>query len=88
MENIENNIEEPTVPYRFRIKVSDELFGCVRTPKTKEETLEILHRDLLVMFGEQYEIVEFEQISEEEWQVAAAEASAESFASLTPPTLN
>lgn len=84
-----DNTDTPTTPYRFRIRVSDEIFGCVRSPKTKEETLELLHRDLLVAFGEQYEIVEFSEISEEEWEAAAAEVNGESFAKVdTPKTLN
>lgn len=77
MEPTETIDTENTTPYRFKIVVRDELQGCVRTPKTKQETLEILQRDLAAAFGEQYDIVEFEEISDEEWDEAVLESNIE-----------
>lgn len=65
---------ETFTPFRFRIRISDELLGCVKSPKTKEDTLELLHRDLTKNFGEQYEILEFAEISEDEWETAVRES--------------
>lgn len=78
-----------TTPYRFKITVHDELIGCVRSPKTREETLELLHRDLVKAFGDNYQIAEFEEITDEEWEAAVAEAEiATDFSNPTPRVLN
>ena len=79
---------ENMTPYKFRIRVSDELYGCAKSPKQKSETLEILHSDLLASFGEQYEILEFEEISEEEWEEAVTASAALDFSEKPTPTLN
>lgn len=77
---------EKTTPYKFVIRVTDELHGCIKSPKTKEETLEILHSDLQKAFGTLYEITTFEEIPEEEWEAAVLEA--EDFSPDAPRVLN